>query len=294
MPNTKCLFFYRTVSVNVIIIFCHFLKFCSFLIKLRTILFLHPKVPHSPNVAEALELDCSLTLDPTFNLANPPNIKNMTNDLTCEEYRQTIFDRVGCTGPDDCSNRERQTLGAYWFDDSVQAIIQALIDSDNLDNTFFLFQMDHGRIGKNTNWEIGTRVASFLHYPPFGSGTLDVPTSVIDIAATVFELAGISSHYALDGESWVDVANGDSSAEMYFRNERCLFSEYLKDRAVRCGCFKYMERDPTSSISFRGHSEADINFFDLCDGTDFYSTTKNMELEDKNLIDIEPDLVRTL
>jgi len=216
----------------------------------------------------------------------------MTNNLSCAAYRQTLFSRAGCTGHGDCNNNQDKTLGAYWFDDSVEAIIQTLIDSNKLDNTFFLFQMDHGKVGKNTNWEVGTRLASFVHYPPFGVGELDVPISVIDIAATVFELARVNPPYELDGDSWVSLATGDSSEILFWRDKRCLFFEYIQDRAVRCGCYKYMRRHSDSTLDFLGHSQEAENLFDLCDGADFsYSTANNMELGTKNLLGTNTNLV---
>ena len=140
----------------------------------------------------------------------------------------------------------------------------------------------------------GVRIPQFIHYPDgINSGTtLDVPISTIDIAATMLDMAGISPTYKIDGKSWKDVINSDEE-KTYWGENRCLFFEAQKDRAARCGCFKYLDifaQDGSVSTTFeRGTNKllsTDLtNFFDLCDGSTKYITDNANNREASNLIE---------
>ena len=139
----------------------------------------------------------------------------------------------------------------------------------------------------------GVRIPQFIHYPNgISSGTtLDVPVSTIDIAATMLDIAGISPTYDIDGKSWKDVINSDEE-KTYWGENRCLFFETQKDRAARCGCFKYLDifaQDSSVSTTFdRGTNKllsTDLtNLFDLCDGSTEYITDNANNREAANLI----------
>jgi len=116
---------------------------------------------------------------------------------------------------------------------------------------------------------------------------------VIDIGATLFDFAGITPNYELDGESWRD-AIGNKEQTDYWVHERCLFFEYEWDRGARCGCDKYLSLTQNENLSStykkgltKDFSTDELNLFDLCDGTDDYviDKTKNMEESGKNLKD---------
>mmetsp|Transcript_13854 Transcript_13854/g.20227 ORF Transcript_13854/g.20227 Transcript_13854/m.20227 type:complete len:853 (+) Transcript_13854:118-2676(+) len=250
------------------------------------LLYFNPTVPHSSgSVLEALTMDkynCTVTADVIDGglLPEEPVIKGMTMEHgNCKSYRNSVIDRAG--GPDGL--KSNGDLGAIWVDDAVGALLHALIDRDMLDNTIFLFQLDHGIEGKQTLYENGNRIVQFVHYPDeYGTTghTFNGLVSTIDIAPTMFDFAGITNHYDLDGSSWRD-AIGKPKIESKWKTKRCLLFEYEHDRAVRCGCGKYMklrDNDGSNSTTLWRGQEFGYNanqeltlYFNLCeDGTNNY------------------------
>jgi len=226
-------------------------------------MYFNPTVPHSSGdvVAAITSFDCTDIADPNFVWDSDPWIKGMTED-GCAAYRGSIIQR----------SLETADMGKIWLDDSVGALLEALRDNGVLDDTIFLFQEDHGMDSKKTLYEGGIRIPQFVHYPNgiTAGTTFDGLVSTIDIAATMMDFAEIVPNYDLDGKSWKD-AIGNPSEEAYWKNERCLFFETDQDRAVRCGCYKYVE------IFEKGNRDGQSNIiggdlFDLCGGTSDYIT----------------------
>ena len=208
----------------------------------------------------------------------------------CEDYRQSIFDR----------SKSEEDYGPIWLDDSVGALLTALENKGVLEDTIFLFQMDHGMQTKAALYEGGIRIPQFIHYPReyIGGMKFDAPVSTIDIAPTMFHFAGIDPGYELDGISWKN-AIGNQELEAFWKDDRCLFFEHEKDRATRCGCWKYLsiyaQRPPLSS-TFRkgnrfGYSNELNNTFDLCGGTTEYGIQPSSNQEITNFY---PDEVRKI
>ena len=186
--------------------------------------------------------------------------------VSCAEYRQTVVDRAGT----DTSNA---MLGSIWVDDAIGSILDTLRHHGELDNTFILFQQDHGAEGKGSLYETGIRIAQFVHYPDeIDAGqTFDGIVSTIDIGPTVLDYAGISqdSAYPMDGKSWKQEIDFRLSDFVY---DRCLYFELDYDRAVRCGCYKYIQIDAMAATSQTsvvaagvGFTLATENVYDLCD-----------------------------
>ncbi|KNC82333.1 hypothetical protein SARC_05372 [Sphaeroforma arctica JP610] len=229
-------------------------------------LYFNPTVPHSSgNVKEAL-LDFKCTDTANGQLDTEPDIVGMTTAYgSCEAYRRTIFDRAGELE----SNAE---LGAIWVDDGIGALIRTLEDYDELNNTIFVFQMDHGIETKMALFENGNRIAQFVHYPDaFGTEgkTFEGLVQTIDLAPTLLDYAGIAAEYETDGESWIDAVL-DETAESTWRDERCLLFEFQYDRSVRCGCEKLTTMDGAGSTTRRtgnrlGYPVADDTYYNLCD-----------------------------
>jgi len=247
-------------------------------------LYFNPTVPHGSNDVNLALTSTSFTCKDTANGILPvePWIKGMVEDEGCAAYRQTVVDRANGVDGD---------LGKIWLDDSVGALVQALKDNGVYENTIFLFQEDHGMDTKGALYENGVRIPQFVHYPdgiPSGT-TLDVPVSTVDIAATMLDYAGVTSlPYNMDGKSWKDVI-GTKSEELkfYWKNERCIFYEVETDRAVRCGCHKFLDiKQQEGSTYTRGDDNSLANnlggmLFDLCDGGEDYITTNGNNREAK-------------
>jgi len=194
-------------------------------------------------------------------------------------------------------------------DDAIGAIYKALNNTSQLDDTVILFQLDHGKVEKDKIWEGGVRIPQFFHWPNGNlPATFDGPVSTIDIGPTMLDIAGIldnpaaSSMYNMDGKSWLNAVNGESDDF----NNRCLFFESADDRAVKCGCDKYMKL----SVDSRELSEAAGNswsgwqagqteaLFNLCDENGEYisaaDSPNNVSPESVNLVAQEPEKVSDL
>jgi arylsulfatase A-like enzyme len=248
-------------------------------------MYFNPTVPHSSDdVLAAIDADnCEIDIpDPNFSWSNGPLwIKGMVEESEdetdrCRTYRKTIQDRA--VDDDD--------QGKIWVDDAVGALLTALEDNGVLDDTIFLFQLDHGMDTKGGLYEGGIRIPQFIHYPNgiAEDSTFDGLVSTVDIAATMLDFAGIPAPYEMDGKSWKDVVptpdneEGNPSLAANWRNERCLFFENGQDRAARCGCYKYLNIfDETSSTYKQGRAPGwglanniNDNLFDLCGGTGSY------------------------
>jgi len=250
-------------------------------------LYFNPTAPHSSqSVRTALtDFTCRDTANGT--LESDPMIEGMTLEYgNCEDYRASVLSRESTD----------ENLGAVWVDDSIGAIMKALEARNQLNNTIFLFQNDHGMKAKSTLYEGGGRIAQFVHYPDaFGAGmTFNGLVSTIDIAPTLLDFAGIEPSYQMDGLSWKDGAMGDVEQTSSFKTDRCIAFEHGRDRAVRCGCFKYLKiyeeyyrSSSTYDMGVRaGYSNDAENLFDLCGGTSEYITERatSMEIMNKNMI----------
>ena len=243
-------------------------------------------MPHSSNsVEDALrEFSCRDTAAGT--LATDPVIPGMTDDGDCEAYRDTIFDRA--ESDDD--------LGAIWVDGSVGALLMALENRGILGNTIFVFQGDHGMDPKGALYEGSVRIPQFIHYPARIRTRMqfDFPLSVMDTSATLLDFAGITPSYEIDGLSWKEALSNENFGVEW--EDRCLYFELGTDRAIRCGCYKYLDIfDQDDSTTYRrgnlkGLSNDEQNLFDLCGQSENYvSEINGNNMEAVNLIIEEPN-----
>ena len=244
-------------------------------------LYFNPTAPHSAgNVLEALTtFPCTATS--AGELFSEPVVKGMTEGTNCEAYRQTVIDRAnGAT--------DNNAVGSIWLDDAIGALLMTLEDLNQLNNTFFLFQMDHGQEGKGTIWEPGIRMAQFIHFPDeFAESQFFGMVSTIDIGPTILDYAGIDEtalgYYEMDGKSWRPAVE-DATIASTWDDDRCLFFEIDQDRAMRCGCYKYMSLQSGSDTRTRGDrnglaSGTEI-IFNLCDANGKYVQDSNQEVTD--------------
>lgn len=222
-------------------------------------LYVNPTVPHGPSVSDAMDLDCRVTVDGNYTdtMTSGWSVIGMTAEFNddCVAYRNNVRLRAN-NSPND------EDLGAIWVDDAIGAIYKALDRTSQLDDTMILFQLDHGRHKKDKIWEGGIKIPQFVHYPT-GLGiaprTFDGMVSTIDIGPTMLDFAGIDSNspgwYSMDGKSWKDAIDNLNGSGDDWVSGRCLFFESSEDRAVRCGCDKYMLLSASSPEA----AEADAN-----------------------------------
>ena len=99
--------------------------------------------------------------------------------------------------------------------------------------------------------------------------------STIDIAPTILDFAGLGETYSMDGTSWKDAIDDDIVGDDWKAN-RCLFFESSLERAVRCGCYKYVELSDTSPEKLEAEDtgnnwwSGNEVLFNLCDTSGNY------------------------
>lgn len=245
-------------------------------------MYFNPTVPHSSGDVMASLRDRNCHDDQpnqSYDWTNPLFIEGMVEvDDGCRAYRDDVLARCA-DNDDDC--------GKIWVDDSVGALLKALEVAEQLENTIFLFQEDHGMDTKTGLYEGGVRIPQFVHYPGgIEPSEFHGLVSTIDIAATMLDYAGIAQPYDMDGMSWKDAmiepdaTDPTDPAKVTKFEDRCLFFETEQDRAVRCGCYKYIDIFDTNSKTYGNGGREKWGFandvggmlFDLCGGTGAYIT----------------------
>jgi len=243
-------------------------------------LYFNPTVPHpSGDVATALQ---NFTCRQTTNglLEEEPLVPKMTAEYpSCQAYRDTIFERAG-------NSTSAHDLGSIWIDDSVGALIHTLKEMGELENTIFLFQLDHGVEAKSTHWENGNRIAQFIHYPnEFGTNGLQMtlPVSTIDVTPTLLEFANVDPDtlYEMDGKSWKNAYKEESGLDVDNFSSRCLMSELRKNRSLVCNkCHKFIKMNEFGSTTSFGNivglaTNSDEMYFNLCSGGKYINYPDN-------------------
>jgi choline-sulfatase len=119
-----------------------------------------------------------------------------------------------------------------YIDDHVGAIVDALSVHGMDADTAVLFTADHGdMLGERGLWykmsffEPSARVPMILAVPGrVAPGTVTTPVSLLDVAPTLLDLAGIGPSDEHDGDSLLAVADGDQ--------HRTIHGEYLGEGAI--------------------------------------------------------------
>ena len=111
-------------------------------------------------------------------------------------------------------------LGATaWVDDTVGRVMSALDAAGSADDTLVVFTSDHGdmlgshgRMGKSCLYEEGCRVPFLASGPGLPRGTLAARgvASLVDVAPTLLDAAGLDRPAHLHGTSLVPMLRGDA------------------------------------------------------------------------------------
>jgi choline-sulfatase len=134
-----------------------------------------------------------------------------------------------------------------YVDDHIGRIVDLLDRLGMADDTVVLFVADHGdMLGERGLWykmtfyEHSARVPMILYSPDrFAPGRVAAPTSLLDVAPTLLEVAGLDRPESFDGSSMLSLLETDDP-------ERTVRGEYLGEGAVapifmiRRGDLKYV------------------------------------------------------
>lgn len=236
-------------------------------------LYMNPTAPHSPDVSDAMKLD--LTKTPAGDVDNPFAKSGMPTraQMRRQSKRQPIGDG------------DQTALGVTWVDESLGAVYTKLKALNILDNTMFVFVMDHGNAGKGDLTEAGVRIAYNIRYPGhpvFTAGKYYADlVSNMDLAPTVLELAtGSHDHgYETDGHSLLSI-DPDTSSDIFgidnglsfvpesssisWQQDRAIFVENDHDRAIVTRRYKYVAHSiQTCDGDNQESSQTGVSLYDL-------------------------------
>lgn len=178
------------------------------------ILLFTPNAPHEPSDPapgdEALYPDLPLYRPPSFNeedVSDKPEWVQGYESLTDERIEEI----------DQLRLRMIQTLNA--LDQEVEGLLTRLEEAGELDNTFVIYLSDNGyfwgehrrRRGKGYAWEESIRVPFAVRYPALVPEAQedDHLVSNIDLAPTLYQLAGLELPTGMDGMSLIPLLVGE-------------------------------------------------------------------------------------
>jgi arylsulfatase A-like enzyme len=105
------------------------------------------------------------------------------------------------------------------FDAAIGVLVKALEDAGELERTLIVVSGDHGMPGvthgKCTCYDFGTRVSLVVRGPGIPAGrVVDDPTSLIDLAPTFLESAGVAIPATMTGRSLLPVLRSTASGQV--------------------------------------------------------------------------------
>jgi arylsulfatase A-like enzyme len=162
-----------------------------------------PNAPHQPGtLPEDYDPSAVTPLPahyPSYNEGCPKAVDPSLSDKP--SFAQTY---IKCFAGNTWSrNRMQGSLQAV--DRSMAAIVQRLKDTGLYDSTVIVYTSDHGlsanennRITKEVPYDSDMRVPLFVRVPGLPGGTIPALVSLVDITATLYDLAGTTSLLATD------------------------------------------------------------------------------------------------
>lgn len=180
----------------------------------------------------------------------PPNMEETysTMDRWLNAYHGT--DRINIQDPESLIQLRRSYYGLVsWIDDKVGELLKALKDTGLYDNTVVIFTSDHGdmlaeknMVQKRSFYEWSSRVPLILRLPDgWRAGTqCRAPVSLMDLAPTILELAGVTEWLPMDARSLLDCVDGSQDEERVVFSESHTNGVYAPCFMVRKGVYKYI------------------------------------------------------
>ncbi len=170
-------------------------------------LYFAPNAPHEP--ATPSDEDKFLQIDlPPF----PPsfNEEDLSDKPRWIAEKEPLFDEQKIHEINEFRNDQLLTLRS--LDRNIKRIVEKLAEKNLLDKTVVLFLSDNGKLwgehrmtSKNSFYDEAARVPFALRYPPLVPLPYveEIPVANIDVAPTLYDLAGIPVPEGVDGESLV-------------------------------------------------------------------------------------------
>jgi arylsulfatase A-like enzyme len=172
--------------------------------------------------------------------------------------------RKGTHHPGEMTDREWDLVrGLYdaecaYVDDQFGALLDALRSRDLLDETLILFTADHGElVGEHGHaghppefWESVVRVPFVLHHPDCDADTVDGQIRLLDVAPTITDALGLNAFEGWEGESALEVADGNVAAREYAFADVGRHVEYARCCARRADGWKLLRHADDGEFCF--------------------------------------------
>ena len=101
------------------------------------------------------------------------------------------------------------------MDAQVDRLLDTLASTGQLADTYVFFTSDNGFVrgenrqrGKNWAYEASAELPLVMRGPGVGVGTTNALSSMVDVRATLTNLAGVTGDVAYDGRSWAQLFSG--------------------------------------------------------------------------------------
>jgi choline-sulfatase len=163
---------------------------------------------------------------------------------------------------------------SHYVDDKLGELLDVLDETGRRDDTIVIFTSDHGEmlgekglIQKRSFYDWSSRIPLVIDYPGAAPRSLDTPVSLLDLPATLIDIAGQTPARPLDGRSLLPALRGEALADVpvicEYHGEGVMRPCFM----VRLGPWKYiyihrsapqlfhMERDPGEWDNLAGQPE---------------------------------------
>lgn len=129
------------------------------------------------------------------------------------------------------------------IDDQIGLILDALEARGQLDDTYIIFTSDHGEmLGDHGRYTKGVMYEGSMAVPLIAAGpgidggrVTEALVELIDVNATICELAGLAPQQRIDAQSFAPLLLGRTD-----RHRDCVYSEICRHRALRTARYKYI------------------------------------------------------
>jgi N-acetylglucosamine-6-sulfatase len=174
--------------------------------------FYGPRGPHAPYTpsAQSEHYADDIPLRRPINFNEPDGM---------EDKPTTVGLRTTALGRTAIANLETEQEGSLEelqdVDAQVDRLLDTLASTGQLANTYVFFTSDNGFMrgenrqrGKNWAYEASAELPLLMRGPGVGVRTTDALSSMVDVRATLTNLAGVVGDVAYDGRSWAQLFSG--------------------------------------------------------------------------------------
>ena len=135
---------------------------------------------------------------------------------------------------------------AHYIDDKIGALLGLLDETGQRDNTIVIVTSDHGEmlgvkgmIQKRSLYEWSARIPLFIDIPGTAPCTVDTPVSLLDVPATLVDMAGAQLAAPMQGRSLLAAAQGADLPQVPIISEYHGEGIMRPSFMVRLGDWKY-------------------------------------------------------